>query len=136
MSDIYWVFIPFHMMIFTVSHFISVVAYTFNYYANTRTTCQGKQFQKFLPKGSKKRIEVFPLGCLIQNYILHAHSCLHSIRIGIRSEDLQDFFEKTLRGSSIALSSPRLVFPAAIYGLWELSQHFAHNIFDFQVSSD
>ncbi|GER53072.1 NAD(P)-binding Rossmann-fold superfamily protein [Striga asiatica] len=54
-------------------------------------------------------------------------------RIGIRSEDLQDSFEKTLKGSSIALSSPRLVFPAAIYGIWELSQHFAHDIFDFQL---
>ncbi|KAK6163559.1 hypothetical protein DH2020_000423 [Rehmannia glutinosa] len=56
-----------------------------------------------------------------------------SKKIGIRSEDLQDSFEKTLKGSSIALSSPRLVIPAAIYGLWELSQHFGHNIFDFQL---
>lgn len=55
------------------------------------------------------------------------------LRIGIRSEDLQDFFEKSVKGSSIALSSPRLVIPAAIYGLWELSQHFAHDLFDFQV---
>lgn len=124
-------------MIFTFSHFVSVVAYTFNYYANTRTTCQEKQFQKFSPKRSKKSIEVFPLGCLMFTYyihsLFHAHSCLHSIRIGIRSEDLQDFFEKTIRGSGLALSSPRLVFPAAIYGLWELSQHFVLNIFDFQV---
>lgn len=57
----------------------------------------------------------------------------HLIRIGIRSEDLQDTLEKTLKGSGIALSSPRLVIPAAIYGLWELSQHFTHDIFDFQV---
>lgn len=55
------------------------------------------------------------------------------LRIGIRSEDLQDFFERSVKGSSIALSSPRLVIPAAIYGLWELSQHFAHDLFDFQV---
>ncbi|KAG8371149.1 hypothetical protein BUALT_Bualt13G0056700 [Buddleja alternifolia] len=54
-------------------------------------------------------------------------------KIGIRSEDLQDSFEKTVKGSSIALSSPRLVFPAAIYGLWELSQHFPIHIFDFQL---
>ncbi|KAL8498830.1 hypothetical protein ACS0TY_021968 [Phlomoides rotata] len=54
-------------------------------------------------------------------------------KIGIRSEDLQYFFEKTLRGSSVALSSPRLIFPSVIYGLWELSQHFAHDIFDFQL---
>ncbi|KAL0389970.1 UNVERIFIED_CONTAM: Nicalin [Sesamum calycinum] len=56
-----------------------------------------------------------------------------SKKIGIRSEDLQDFVERTLRGSGIALSSPRLVIPAAIYGLWELSQHFANDIFDFQL---
>lgn len=54
-------------------------------------------------------------------------------KIGIRSEDLQDTLEKTLKGSGIALSSPRLVIPAAIYGLWELSQHFTHDIFDFQL---
>ncbi|KAM3202140.1 putative protein isoform X1 [Capsicum chacoense] len=54
-------------------------------------------------------------------------------KIGIRSEDLQDFFERSVKGSSIALSSPRLVIPAAIYGLWELSQHFAHDLFDFQL---
>ncbi|KAL3618752.1 hypothetical protein CASFOL_037414 [Castilleja foliolosa] len=54
-------------------------------------------------------------------------------KIGIRSEDLQDSLEKTLKGSSIALSSPRLVIPAAIYGLWELSQHFTHDIFDFRL---
>ncbi|KAK4440585.1 Nicalin-1 [Sesamum alatum] len=56
-----------------------------------------------------------------------------SKKIGIRSEDLEDFVERTLKGSSIALSSPRLVIPAAIYGLWELSQHFTHDIFDFQL---
>ncbi|KAG6417270.1 hypothetical protein SASPL_119424 [Salvia splendens] len=54
-------------------------------------------------------------------------------RIGIRSEDLQDSLEKTLKGAGLALSSPRLVIPAAIYGLWELSQHFTHDIFDFQL---
>ncbi|KAK4358560.1 hypothetical protein RND71_020789 [Anisodus tanguticus] len=54
-------------------------------------------------------------------------------KIGIRSQDLEDFFERSVKGSSIALSSPRLVFPAAIYGLWELCQHFAHDLFDFQL---
>ncbi|OIT34200.1 PREDICTED: uncharacterized protein LOC109244984 [Nicotiana attenuata] len=54
-------------------------------------------------------------------------------KIGIRSQDLQDFFERSVKGSSIALSSPRLVFPAAIYGLWELCQHFFHDLFDFQL---
>ncbi|XP_073313298.1 uncharacterized protein [Primulina huaijiensis] len=54
-------------------------------------------------------------------------------RMGIRSEDLQDAFEKSVKGASIALSSPRLGVPAAIYGLWEFSQHFSHNVFDFQL---
>ncbi|KAG6761876.1 hypothetical protein POTOM_035115 [Populus tomentosa] len=38
--------------------------------------------------------------------------------IGIRSEDLRDSFERSIKGSGIALSSPRIVIPAAIYGLW------------------
>ncbi|KAL5056243.1 hypothetical protein RYX36_036925 [Vicia faba] len=54
--------------------------------------------------------------------------------IGIRSEDLNDFFERTIRGSGISLSSPRLVIPAAIYGLWALShQYFTNDLFDFQL---
>ncbi|CAK8576411.1 unnamed protein product [Lathyrus sativus] len=57
-----------------------------------------------------------------------------SKKIGIRSEDLNDFFEKTIRGSGISLSSPRLVIPAAIYGLWALShQYFTNDLFDFQL---
>nr|GMD67325.1 uncharacterized protein LOC109192963 [Ipomoea batatas] len=51
----------------------------------------------------------------------------------IRSEDLEDMFLKSVNGSGIALSSPRLVIPAAIYGLWELCQHFAHDLVDFQL---
>ncbi|KAL2938926.1 hypothetical protein RDABS01_022376 [Bienertia sinuspersici] len=55
-------------------------------------------------------------------------------KIGIRSEDLRDSLEKTIKGSGIALSSPRLVIPAAIYGLWVLlHQNFASDIFDFQI---
>ncbi|CAM8969542.1 unnamed protein product [Rhodiola kirilowii] len=55
-------------------------------------------------------------------------------KIGIRSEDLQDFAERTFKGSTFALSSPRLVFPAVIYGLWALfHQHFMSDIFDFQL---
>ncbi|KAB2028187.1 hypothetical protein ES319_D05G082000v1 [Gossypium barbadense] len=57
-----------------------------------------------------------------------------SKKIGIRSEDLQDFFEKTIKGSGIALSSPRLVIPAAVYGLWIVSHKFlANDFFDFQL---
>ncbi|XP_078445356.1 NF-kappa-B inhibitor-like protein [Wolffia australiana] len=56
-----------------------------------------------------------------------------SKKIGIRSEDLQSTFERTVRGCGIALSSPRLVFPAAIYGLWALSNQFFHDYFDFQL---
>ncbi|KAK9755873.1 hypothetical protein RND81_01G056800 [Saponaria officinalis] len=55
-------------------------------------------------------------------------------KIGIRSDDLQDSIEKTVRGSGIALSSPRLVIPAAIYGLWVLlHQNLANDVFDFQI---
>ncbi|XP_040969067.1 uncharacterized protein [Gossypium hirsutum] len=57
-----------------------------------------------------------------------------SKKIGIRSEDLQDFFERTIKGSGIALSSPRLVIPAAVYGLWIASHKFlANDFFDFQL---
>lgn len=58
-------------------------------------------------------------------------------RIGIRSEDLEDFLEKTIKGSGISLSSPRLVIPAAIYGLWAVShQYITSDLFDFQVSKN
>ncbi|KAK2640795.1 hypothetical protein Ddye_022558 [Dipteronia dyeriana] len=57
-----------------------------------------------------------------------------SKKIGIRSEDLEKFFERTIKGSSIALSSPRLVIPAAVYGFWVVShQYFANDFFDFQI---
>ncbi|XP_021735374.1 uncharacterized protein LOC110702043 [Chenopodium quinoa] len=55
-------------------------------------------------------------------------------KIGIRSEDLRDSLEKSVKGSGIALSSPRLVIPAAIYGTWVLlHQNFATDLFDFQI---
>ncbi|KAK8930862.1 hypothetical protein KSP39_PZI016112 [Platanthera zijinensis] len=53
-------------------------------------------------------------------------------KIGIRSEDLENTLEKTLNGSNMALSSPRLVIPVAIYGLWALSHQY-FNIFNFQL---
>ncbi|XWS73868.1 hypothetical protein CRYUN_Cryun02cG0166100 [Craigia yunnanensis] len=57
-----------------------------------------------------------------------------SKKIGIRSEDLQDFLERSIKGSGIALSSPRLVIPAAVYGLWILSHKFlANDLFDFRL---
>ncbi|KAJ0261331.1 NF-kappa-B inhibitor-like protein [Hirschfeldia incana] len=55
-------------------------------------------------------------------------------KIGIRSEDLEDFVKRTIRGSGMALSSPRLVIPAAIYALWILSHKYLQNdVFDFQI---
>ncbi|KAI3984211.1 hypothetical protein MKX01_011165 [Papaver californicum] len=54
-------------------------------------------------------------------------------KIGIRSEDLQNFLETVLNGSGFVLSSPRLVIPAAIYGLWGLSTHFSNDLFSFQL---
>jgi len=44
--------------------------------------------------------------------------------IGIRSSDVQESLEKTIRGCGISLSSPRLVIPAALYSLWAVSTHF------------
>ncbi|OAE26563.1 hypothetical protein AXG93_3817s1260 [Marchantia polymorpha subsp. ruderalis] len=41
--------------------------------------------------------------------------------IGIRSGDVKRTLEKTIRGSGMALSSPRLVVPAALFGLWAAS---------------
>ncbi|XP_022142533.1 uncharacterized protein LOC111012623 isoform X2 [Momordica charantia] len=56
-------------------------------------------------------------------------------KIGIRSEDINNFFEKSVKGSVIALSSPRLVIPAAIYALWILShKYLANDFFDFQLT--
>ncbi|OVA03869.1 hypothetical protein BVC80_1321g12 [Macleaya cordata] len=54
-------------------------------------------------------------------------------KIGIRSEDLENLIERTLNGSAMALSSPRLMIPAAIYGLWGLSSHFNSDLFSFQL---
>ncbi|XP_059627721.1 uncharacterized protein LOC132270560 [Cornus florida] len=54
-----------------------------------------------------------------------------SKKIGIRSEDLRDFFERVVKGSGIALSSPRILFPAVIYGIWGLS--LTNDSFDFQL---
>ncbi|KAJ8767847.1 hypothetical protein K2173_020787 [Erythroxylum novogranatense] len=57
-----------------------------------------------------------------------------SKKIGIRSEDVRDSLERLIKGSGIALSSPRLVIPSAIYGFWILSHHyFSTYYFDFQL---
>lgn len=71
----------------------------------------------------------FLLFKLIYIYILWS-------RIGVRSEDVKDFLERLIKGSSIALSSPRLVIPASIYGFWFLSHHYIVSDFlDFQVTT-
>ncbi|XP_030522409.1 uncharacterized protein LOC115735341 isoform X2 [Rhodamnia argentea] len=55
-------------------------------------------------------------------------------KIGIRSEDLSDSLERTIKGSTMVLSSPRLVIPAAIYGLWVFSHRYiGSDFFDFQL---
>lgn len=67
--------------------------------------------------------------------LLTCFSICPNLRIGIRSEDLEDFVKRTIRGSGMALSSPRLVIPAAIYALWILShKYFQNDLFDFQVA--
>jgi len=54
-------------------------------------------------------------------------------KIGITSEDLKNTIEKTLGGAGVALSSPRLVIPAVIFGMSALSDHFQNNFFSFEV---
>ncbi|KAJ4764370.1 NF-kappa-B inhibitor-like protein [Rhynchospora pubera] len=54
-------------------------------------------------------------------------------KIGITSEDLRDNLKKLLSGTVVSLSSPRLVIPASVYGLWALSQHFHNDILNFQL---
>ncbi|CAL4914159.1 unnamed protein product [Urochloa decumbens] len=54
-------------------------------------------------------------------------------KIGITSEDLKNSIEKTLGGAGVALSSPRLVIPAVIFGLSALSDHFQNSLFNFEV---
>jgi len=72
-------------------------------------------------------VDIFLSLVLVKKYFL--------TRIGIRTEDLEDFLERSIKGSGISLSSSRLVIPATIYGLWVLfHQHFANDFFDFQVS--
>ncbi|KAH9659702.1 NF-kappa-B inhibitor-like protein [Citrus sinensis] len=74
--------------------------------------------------------------CLITFSVQAAFSYMVGVlfRIGIRSEDLKDFLERSIKGSSLAISSPRLVIPATIYGLWVLShRYFANDLFDFQI---
>ncbi|KAF6147774.1 hypothetical protein GIB67_006747 [Kingdonia uniflora] len=81
------------------------------------------------------------IGTVCSGYCLVALSLQASIsyaagvifRIGIRSEDLENAFERVLRGSAMALSSPRLVIPAAIYGIYELSYHSSNDYFSFQL---
>jgi hypothetical protein len=47
------------------------------------------------------------------------------------SEDVRDNMKKVLSGTAVSLSSPRLVIPALVYGLWALSQHFHNDILNF-----
>lgn len=54
-------------------------------------------------------------------------------KIGIRSEDLSNLLERIAKGSAFALSSPRLVILAAIYGLWALSNEVFDGFIDFQL---
>ncbi|KAL9268979.1 hypothetical protein AKJ16_DCAP23037 [Drosera capensis] len=54
---------------------------------------------------------------------------------GITSDDVKDTLEKWVKGSGLALSSPRLVIPASIFGSWILShQYLASEFFDFQIT--
>lgn len=60
---------------------------------------------------------------------------LSFFRIGIRSEYPNDVLERSIKGNSVAISSPRLVIPGTAYGSWVLShQYFANDLFDFQIA--
>lgn len=118
----------------------SAVVYIFSFYSNMQTIYPTKWFLRFSRRRSQRSTTKTP--CFIK-YITISTLVRHSpnwyifscTRIGIRSEDLKDFFERSIKGSGLALSSRRLVIPAAIYGLWALShQYFANDFFDFQVS--
>lgn len=54
-------------------------------------------------------------------------------KIGIRSGDTKNAIEKTLVGTAVALSSPRLVIPAVIFGLSAFSDHFQNSILNFEL---
>lgn len=55
-------------------------------------------------------------------------------KIGIQSVDLQNLIGRSVKGSRIALSSPRLVIPAAVFGLYVLlHRNFANDVLDFQI---
>lgn len=56
-----------------------------------------------------------------------------SKKIGIRSEDVSSLIERVVRGSGFVLSSPRLMLPVAIYGLWGISDHFLNDLFVLQI---
>ncbi|GLJ51655.1 hypothetical protein SUGI_1097710 [Cryptomeria japonica] len=55
-------------------------------------------------------------------------------KIGIRSDDIRELFEKISGGTTMALSSPRLVIPAALFGFWDLSKHLFANSLDFEIA--
>lgn len=113
------------------------VVCTSNFCIIIRRICQRKLFLKYFSRRkqrSKSCKEVyFKFSYQIILNFLSSSEKLIWPRIGIRSEDIKDFMEKILGGTIFALSSPRLVIPGAIFGLWALSRHFPNDYFDFQV---
>lgn len=95
-----------------------------------RRPCSGDCFLLMSLEGRYWR---WNLGIFISH--LHVFRCVRNLtywgiirwpwfqwcRIGIRSSDVQESLEKTVRGCGIALSSPRLVIPAGLYTLWAFS---------------
>lgn len=114
---------------------LNAVVCIFNFYVNMQTKLLEMKFLKFSGKRRQRSTTKLMLSvCVTWTYLIFKQAnFVFYFRIGIRSQDLEDSFEKFVKGSSIALSSPRLVIPAVIYGLWGLSQHFTKDIFDFQV---
>ncbi|GAY61197.1 hypothetical protein CUMW_207980, partial [Citrus unshiu] len=57
---------------------------------------------------------------LLEQWNIREH-LLSFYRIGIRSEYPNDVLERSIKGNSVAISSPRLVIPGTTYGSWVLS---------------
>lgn len=135
MACFFHIHISYPLHYFDRNHFHAVVC-TFNSSTNTQITSQKMLFLMYSWKRKQKSnfLQLIPPGCHFSITKVSTSNLIMWLRIGIRSEDLQDFAERTFKGSTFALSSPRLVFPAVIYGFWALfHQHFMNDIFDFQV---
>ncbi|KAK6922246.1 hypothetical protein RJ641_012753, partial [Dillenia turbinata] len=99
------------------------------------TACSGYCLLAFSVQAAVSYAVGVLFSCLyLQLLYKHVDNQKKAKKIGVRREDLRDSFYRFAKGSGVALSSSRLVIPAAIYGLWALShQHKTSDFFDFQL---